>query len=129
MNIKQININKMKELNIFKRFLAEEQINKKIATNEKDIEVIADIDAFSSRKYLLDRGKKEEIMVKYMDRMEKLSPNTPEEKYELLVNTVEYHSSDEAKKEFERITNEYYNHPLVYYKDIYQRSSNYYSGY
>jgi len=129
MNIKQININKMKELNIFKRFLAEEQINKKIATNEKDIEVIADIDAFSSRKYLLDRGKKEEIMVKYKDRMEKLSPNTPEEKYELLVNTVEYYSSDEAKKEFERITNEYYNHPLVYYKDIYQRSSNYYSGY
>jgi len=116
----------MKLKTLLKEFLNEEQIKEEIATNEKDIEIIADLDAFSSRKYLLDRGSKEEIMAKYKDRIEKLSPNTPEEKYELLVNTVEYHNSDEAKKEFERITNEYYNHPLVYYKDIYQRSSNYY---
>jgi len=119
----------MKELNIFKRFLAEEQIKEEIATNPKDIEIIADIDAFSSRKYLLDRGSKEEIMVKYKDKIEKLSPNTPEEKYELLVNTVEYHSSDEAKNELEQITNEYYNHPLVQYKDIYDSKKGYYSGY
>lgn len=99
------------------------------SANPKDIEIIAGLDAYTSRKYLLDRGNKEEVMVRYKDTIEKLSPNTPEEKYELLVNTIEYHNSDEAKKEFERITNEYYNHPLVSYKDIYQRSSNYYSGY
>ena len=118
----------MKELNTFKRFLAEEQINEKIATNEKDIEVIADLDAWKSHRYLLDRGNKEEIMVKYKDKIEKLSPNTPEEKYELLVNTVGYHNSDEAKNEFKRITNEYYNHPLVQYKDILWKRDKWYSG-
>jgi len=99
------------------------------STNPKDIEIIAGLDAYTSRNYLLDRGNKEEVMVRYKDTIEKLSPNTPEEKYELFVNTIEYHNSDEAKKEFERITNEYYNNPLVQYKSIYQRSSNYYSGY
>ena len=118
----------MKELNTFKRFLAEEQINEEIATNLKDIEVIAGIDTTSSRRYLLDRGKKEEIMVKYKDKIEKLSPNTPDEKYELLVNTVGYHNSDEAKNEFERITNEYHNHPLVQYKDILRKWDRWFRG-
>ena len=115
----------MKELNNFKKFLNEDE---GVATNPKDIKIIADLDAFVSRKFMLDRGNKEEVMVRYKDRMEKLSPNTPEEKYELLVNTVEYHSSDEAKKEFERITNEYYDHPLVYYKEVLEKMDNWYSG-
>lgn len=119
----------MKELNSFKQFLAEGQINEEIATNPKDVEIIAGLDAYTSRNYLSDRGNKEEIMAKYGDTIEKLSPNTPEEKYELLVNTVEYHNSDETKNELERINNEYNNNPLVQYKSIYKRKQEYYSGY
>jgi hypothetical protein len=103
-------------------------LNEEIATNPKDIEIIADLDAYTSRNYLLDRGNKEEVMERYADKIEKLSPNTPEEKYELLINTIEYHKSDEAENELKRINNEYNNNPLVQYKRIYQRSSNYYSG-
>lgn len=121
----------MKELNTFRQFLNEnEQYDKtKVATNPNDVKIIARTRAYYSYDYLVDPTEKEEIIGKVTPQLEKLSPNTLEEQWEMFINTVKYHNSNEAKAELEKVKRAYDNNPLVYFRSEFQDAKNYYSGY
>lgn len=116
--------------NVIKETLTEnEQYDQsKLATDPSDIAIIARTRAFYSYKYLVDDTQREEVIGKVQPRIEKLSPNTPEEQWEMFINTVKYHNSAEAKAELERAEQAYRNNPAVLFRSEFEYAQDYYKG-
>jgi len=117
--------------NVIKETLTEnEQYDQsKLATDPSDIAIIARTSAFYSYDYLVDDTRREEVIGKVQPRIENLSPNTPEEQWEMFINTVKYHlGSKEAKAELERAEQAYRNNPAVLFRSKFEYAQDYYNG-
>ena len=116
--------------NVIKETLTENEQydSSKLATNPSDIDIIARTRAFYSYDYLVDETQKEKVINKTQPKLEKLSPNTPEEQWEMFINTVKYHNSDEAKAELQRVEQAYLNNPVVRFRSEFEYAQNYYAG-